>query len=285
MYLWRRKFGSREYNANRLTRYIDEKISHLAGYNSARANYAILLEIPIRLEAHLSRLEDKKKFQQSNLDSIIADKIQLLAGRDLYDDLKAARNTENLCHQESEQLGAELADLTGQINLYVEGRDHIFKKAIDDTTEFLTQDSLEELRRTALKSQSSHDDEIISTLQSIDRDNTELQHQILKKNVELDSLFDRKQELIQLAADFRRSHYDDSGSTFDQNGNLEVFLEELLRGVITGADYWSRAQRHHRWRNRPADPYRRRSPFPPLGGSMGRGSDLDQGEFRTGGGF
>lgn len=137
----------------------------------------------------------------------------------------------------------------------------------------------------ARETQAPDDDEIIAVLRSVDRDNSELQNLISEKNMELERLFDRKQDLIQLAADFRRSHYDDPGSIFEQSGNLESVLEELLRGAISGADYWSRAQRHHRWRDRPADPYRRRSPFPPLGGSMGQGSDSDQPDFRTGGGF
>ncbi len=285
MYLWRRKFGSQEYKANRLTRYFDKKISQLVGYNDARANYAVLLEIPVRLEEHLNRLGDKKDLQQSKLDTIIADKIKQLAGRDLYNELKTARETEKSFHQEAEHLGAELSEITGQMNLYVEGQDHIFKKAIDITAEFIEQDNLEELRRLARQTRTAQDDEIIAALRSIDRDDSELQREISVKKLELGRLFDRKQELIQIAADFRRSHYDDPGSIFDQSGNLEIVLEELLRGAITGADYWTRAQRHHRWRDRPADPYRRQSPFPPLGGSVGHGSDLGQPEFRTGGGF
>ena len=81
--------------------------------------------------------------------------------------------------------------------------------------------------------------------------------QISTLREELERLFSRKEELIRVAAEFRRAHYDDPGSVFVPGGggrgtDINVLLEELLRGVITGADYWSRAQRRHRWQSRPA---------------------------------
>src|SRR5215203_244122 len=52
MYLWRRKFGTADYRAGFLARYFDRKVARLVGYDKARANYAMLNEIPIRLREH-----------------------------------------------------------------------------------------------------------------------------------------------------------------------------------------------------------------------------------------
>lgn len=56
MYLWNRGFGTGAYRANSLVRYFDRKVARLVGYHGARANYATLLELPVRLREHAARL-------------------------------------------------------------------------------------------------------------------------------------------------------------------------------------------------------------------------------------
>jgi hypothetical protein len=56
MYLWRRRFGTREYQASRLVHFLDRKVAHLIGYEDARVNYTMLMELPQRLREHAERL-------------------------------------------------------------------------------------------------------------------------------------------------------------------------------------------------------------------------------------
>ena len=56
MYLWRRKFGTSEYSSGFFVRYFDEKIAALINYREARANYAMLNQIPERLRDHANRV-------------------------------------------------------------------------------------------------------------------------------------------------------------------------------------------------------------------------------------
>ena len=56
MYLWRRGFGTGAYRANSFVRYFDRKVARLVGYQGARANYATLLELPVRIREHAERL-------------------------------------------------------------------------------------------------------------------------------------------------------------------------------------------------------------------------------------
>jgi hypothetical protein len=57
MYLWRRRYGTREYRASNLVRYFDRKVAHLIGFETARINYAMLMELPDRLREHADRLK------------------------------------------------------------------------------------------------------------------------------------------------------------------------------------------------------------------------------------
>jgi hypothetical protein len=56
MYLWRRRFGTREYQASALVRALDRKVAHLIDYETARVNYTMLMELPQRLREHAERL-------------------------------------------------------------------------------------------------------------------------------------------------------------------------------------------------------------------------------------
>ena len=285
MYLWDRKFGTKDYGSRRLIRWLDGKVANHIGYNEARANYAILIEIPVRLNEHLEKLKNRLAAEKSKLDKLVAEKIKQIAGKDLHKELASARTDQHDLNLKADQLAAELTELTGLLNHYALGQDKTFTEAVNLTTNFLQKDSLSELRRLARLSESNVDDEIIASLQFTEREIHGLERESEDQKEELEKLFRKKQELLELAANFRRDHYDDVSSEFDMESNLEVFLEELLRGAITGADYWNQARRHHKWRRRPADPYRQESSFPPFGTTTRRRSRRGRGGFETGGGF
>jgi chromosome segregation ATPase len=51
-YLWERDYGTAQYQGSRLIRRLDDWVARLCGYQTARPNYAMLLEIPRRLREH-----------------------------------------------------------------------------------------------------------------------------------------------------------------------------------------------------------------------------------------
>lgn len=56
MYLWKRGFGTPRYRAIPLVRYLDRKVARLVGFDDARRNYAVLIELPVRLREHADQL-------------------------------------------------------------------------------------------------------------------------------------------------------------------------------------------------------------------------------------
>ncbi|WP_048709586.1 hypothetical protein [Microvirga massiliensis] len=67
MYLWRRGYGTRSYRANRFARYFDRKVAHLIGFETARINYVMLMQLPIRLREHVDRLKEEASDQGLSL--------------------------------------------------------------------------------------------------------------------------------------------------------------------------------------------------------------------------
>src|SRR5690606_31869407 len=57
MYLWEAGYGTRNYRANSLVRWLDGMVAKLVGYREARPNFAMLNEIPLRLREHAERQE------------------------------------------------------------------------------------------------------------------------------------------------------------------------------------------------------------------------------------
>src|SRR5690606_22487620 len=56
MYLWHRGYGTSQYRAGGLVRFLDGKVARLIGYDEARANYSRLIELPVRLREHADRM-------------------------------------------------------------------------------------------------------------------------------------------------------------------------------------------------------------------------------------
>lgn len=60
MYLWRRRYGTRDYDAGAFVRFFDRKVAHLIDFESARVNYTLLMELPDRLREHADRLGEER---------------------------------------------------------------------------------------------------------------------------------------------------------------------------------------------------------------------------------
>ncbi len=52
IYLWQRGFGTGRYNAGNVTRMMDRMVADFVGFGQVRANYAALIDIPLRLREH-----------------------------------------------------------------------------------------------------------------------------------------------------------------------------------------------------------------------------------------
>ncbi len=298
MYLWRRQYGTGAYRPSgllsRVSRWLDGLVAQHIGYHDARANYAVLNEIPVRLKAHVAALVTDLEDKRGRVEAREAEKIREIAGADVPRQLREARAAETQNQAAVEEVAAELSDLSEQLNKYAEGQDAAFAKAVAMSAEFLGQERTTRLMQLARATASPSDDEIAARIARFDRQIATAAQTIDAKTQELEALFEKRDELVRIAADFRRAHYDDPASVFRGNDVGSILLEELIRGAINGADYWSRTRRRQSWRRRPADPYRRSENFPPFddifGGSgdgWGGGDSWSHGDddFGTGGGF
>ena len=298
MYLWRRGVGTSAYKATGLIRFLDEWVARLIRYADARANYSMLTEIPVRLKAHADRLQNRVFEAQHTLDAVEGEKTHELAGMDLTNELETERNLQTASNEQLEVIAAELTEAGSQLKLYANGEDQSFRDAVDVYAEFLKDESLRQLMSEAFATATSADDRIVAHARDLEHRIEKLQRVVKTGHEKFDELHEKKKELVQLSSKFRRAHYDDVASEFSDNPSLQELLRQLLQGAISLAEYWARTQGQQRWRQRPADPWRRQSGIPPIGqwpwgkggAPMGRGTRRTGGstagrDFETGGGF
>jgi hypothetical protein len=131
MYLWRRGYGTSDYEKSGVIRMLDDWVARLIRYHDEQRNFRVLNQIPDRLEQHVARLRDLLEEARAALDAMEADKIEELAGADLLEDLRASHDQREEQTADLQRLNGELSETGTQIKTYAEGRDPSFREAIE----------------------------------------------------------------------------------------------------------------------------------------------------------
>jgi hypothetical protein len=254
MYLLERGYGLPSYRASPLVRWLDGKVAKLIGYADARANYARLNEIPARLREHA---DGRKAAADAEF--------QVLRDRDT-----AAREADGIpaLEHELEQEQAKLdaideritaaeADhqaLLAQKAAFASGEDEHTRAAVEYLAAELQRDDLMELRREAFRTPFPDDDLIVGRMLQRDdeRRTTETTIQGLKDASKQHR--DRLAELEGLRTDFRRFHYDRSGSSFRDGALVAMMLGNFLNGMLDRRTLWKVLQEQQRYRPERSDP-------------------------------
>lgn len=304
MYLWRRRFGTSEYDANPLVRFLDNKVARVCGYHKARPNYGMLNEIPKRLGEHATAVRATA--------TEMFDKLAALEERALTEDgIDALRSEEHRLEQviaaadeAIQENEIAFRDLTDRRSHFASGRDPHFQQVITVLTNEFQRDDVRELRRQAELTRPPDDDAVVVQLHAIEQDIDTLSDTLDEHKDIYARNKGRLQELEEIRREFKRNRYDDTHSVFADNSMLGAILGQFLGGLITSDSLWRTIRRNQRFERRRADPgfgsggfnfpggvwrsTRRRSGFPGFGfpgkGRSSRGG-IGGGGFRTGGGI
>ncbi len=281
MYLWERKFGTSTYKAGNITRMLDRWVAGLLRYHEARANYAMLTDIPVRLREHVNKLQQKLEAETAKLRALEAGAIEAEGGGGLDQEISTIRTEINAFDKRYQELSAELENTRNDETKYAAGEDIYFKDAIGALGESLKGEDLRRLWKEAFETPSPDDERILERIEAANKAARQVEKSIDADRKRLRELSKRREELTRVATDFRRNRYDDYGSEFADDAIVGTVLKDFLRGGMSGADYWRRLERgyHHRPRR-----HARGGPviMGDFGGFGGRGGGFPG--FPTGGG-
>jgi len=306
MYLWSRRYGTPEYAAGPLARYLDRWVEGLCDYDQYRVNYWTLLEIPRRLQSHAeaawreaeAALEtlagiETARAEAAGLPALQAAHAQALDALDAIDD-------------RIEQQEAAHERLLEQRTAFAEARDSYMAQGVRALGDALGRKSLLELNDAAHATVSEQDNRLVRELAELRERHDDLEEELRDHRRLHEGKLARLQEFEQLRRRFKQRRFDDVRSGFGNEGLVTAMLGQFLNGLVNGDELWRVLERQQRHRDVGAWPdfgsgglglpRSRRSPwhFPRGRGGFGGGFRLPRtggwrsrggGGFRTGGGF
>lgn len=286
-YLWKRGFGTSAYRAGFFARTMDSWVARLAGYDKARASFAMLNEIPRRLAEHARRQRELAEAEKARLaelqDAALKEGEAGARGREL-DEAEAKLDA---IDERIEDNTKKLIDAHDRRARMIAGEDPAIQAATGVIESALRQQDLQTLRAQAESTRTGEDDAAVARLEKLETEEQRIVAALRQAKADQDKLRKDMAQIESLRRDYRRRGYNrgtfDDGAFGGAGGALlGSLLGQVLGGAISRDVFWGEIGRRHQ------------PPMPRgggwgggFGGSWGGGGGGGDGggDFHTGGGF
>jgi len=248
MYLWDAGYGTKNYKANNLVRWLDNFVAKLVDYQEARPNFSMLNEIPLRLREHAQRQAQAAEIVDEELDLLETQAIEKAGGGPITSALEQARERLDQLDAQMLELEDDRDEMARAFSELAEGKDPVFSNAVDDLAGALQGRDIDELMAAARKTATGRDDGIVAKISDARARAFDHGKEIRELRTRLKVLEQRRRELEDIGWEFKKSRFDDPRSQFRQDDLVGDLLGEFLRGAITAANYWGQWQRSQSWK-------------------------------------
>ncbi len=292
MYLWDRGYGTSKYKAGAIARYFDGWVARLIEFEKARANCAMLIEIPKRLKAHAERRRARADEDTKRLDAVEHDALQSgepAENRTRLSDAEQALDALESRVEEAENKRAEILQQRAELN---SGADTATTEALDLIVAALKRDDLRQLKRQAMRTPVPEDDTVVDRIEDIEIEITAVKAAVDEQKTQQAEQRKRMAEIERVRREYRQKGQQNDAWDFGDAGMLTMMLAQVLGGALSGdglSDQMNR-RRVPRRRGGFGGGGMRMPRFPSGLGGGGRGPRMPRGGsggggFRTGGGF
>lgn len=236
MYLWERKFGTSEYRSGFLVRFFDRKVADLVRYADARANYAMLLEIPMRLRQHA---EERVQAVEAEKAKLVAVEQAGLAGAGsgpLEQRLAAARTAMAAAEARLTAASAALA-AADEERTAAHGADagSAYGRAVALLAEADSQQDIRTLHAEAAQTATRADDDLVRRIEQVDGRLQAAEAESAQLRRQAQELAVRRSEVERQRDGFRRQGHDGPLGQVGNDGLLADVLGGIVKGAIEGA--------------------------------------------------
>jgi chromosome segregation ATPase len=299
MYLWNRKHGESEDRSGSFVRFFDRKAARLIGYGGARANYAMLQEIPKRLREHATNKQNDVAAAQKQLADVERAALVAKGVEPVETRLAAAQAQAKSAGEEVLKITAELQRIEiERQKLVAAGDDALMNQATELLADALSRENVHALYQEAKRTATRGDDQAIAVISAAREKLQKTDREVAQIRDEMRELARRRSELEGARDRARRSGYDDPRGTLrtDAGDIIGGIIGGILAGTMQGGsldDMFRRDYRGPRRRSRgnfghprgqPSWPDWGRGGLDTWGRGGGTGGGGDKG-WRTGGSF
>jgi hypothetical protein len=275
---------------------LDRWVARRGNFEALRRNYAMLTEIPPRLDEHAARMRaaaDGDLEVLRALEQRVAAEVGVPERRA---DVEAAEQALAKIDESIATLEAEMDALAERRARFAAAEDEHSARCTELLSQAFDREDIRALRARAASTPGGEDDRLIEELAELDRKQDQLERNVEQYRPLHETQRDRTMRFEELRRRFKASRYDDPFSTFGDGALIAALLAQFVAGSLRMDDLWSAIQREHRYRRLDADPRFGSGRFPRLPGPSpwrmpgggpwgGRGGGFGGGGFRTGGGF
>lgn len=238
MYLWENGFGTSAYGASFFARYFDRKVARLCNFIEARPNYAMLLEIPVRLKAHAERLRaevvDRTAVRTAiERKALEADGIEALEAE--FGRVKAEIDAGNKGISATQ---SDLATLDASHDRLVTGEDPDLTRALDGVAASLAATDLKTLYAQAFATPTPDDEKIVREIETLGKTVEAAEHEIATTRNAISEVSRRRSDLEETRDRFLRSGYDRPGVTFNNENMLGNVIGGIIGGIVSSPELW-----------------------------------------------
>ncbi len=285
MYLWNRQFGTAAYRVGAFARFMDRLVARVVGYDKARANYALLNEIPERLREHSRRIIGELREARDRL-TAIERKALLDAGVERSEAVAAqAKSAVGDAERRLAKGREELAALDRSFDTSGLDGDVPYREAIEILAAADEKEDLNHLYQEALRTPTPRDEDIVRRIQATDTQINRALGQAVDAHRQAKEVAQRR-ALIEREWDaLRHQGFDTPYGSFGNEAALGNILGGVLTGALGGAILGQVLRGGFHQGPSPWDSgFGGGIPFPPPD-SFGTGGSFSGDEFRTGGSF
>ena len=290
MYLWNKKHGQAEDKSWYLVSYLDQMVARLTGYLGARANYAMLQEIPLRLREHANEKQRDVEASQDRVSmleraALIADGIEPIEAQAEAGNasVKAAEDAVVKITAELRQIEAERPQAMGD--------DAIYTQAIELLAGSLAQKDLQQLYQDALRTPAKEDDELVMSIGKTREALQKADAEVSQIRAQIREMSRRRSELEEAPAIGRAilASIAPMGNYGSAQDVITQVIGGILQGALRGTDLDRVLRDNYRYPVPRADPdfggWHRRSSLPNPGDRGGSSDQRSGSGWSTGGSF
>jgi len=299
MYLWARGYGTSEYSAWPVIRWLDRKVAEICRFERLRPNYSMLLRLPEKLSEHADDKRVAAEAETARLEEMERGAMEtdgVAAQAQDFDVLEAELAALDEAMARDEKADAGLHERRAAL---LSGESDSYRKALDLLTSAYRQESIRALYRDASATPLPDDDFVVEKLDDLTERRDDLEREIEHLRAMQQTQVRRVSELEEVIGTFRRRRFDSRNSEFSDPSMLTMVLGQFLKGALSSRGLWDALRRAQRFNKHRADPgfgsgglrsptggrVKFPGPLGPIGGGFGGGRRSGGGGFRTGGSF